>query len=64
MHLSLDVPDGQCPRGRRGTACREIAAIVCSVCANCGARDQMEPLRLREHGTVHIRTIVHRSYPA
>jgi hypothetical protein len=52
-----------------GQKCRACGAIFLLeradrfVCSNCTARDQLEPVRLADRGTLHVYSIVHRSFP-
>lgn len=49
-----------------GCACRRCEAVFVgrrSVCSKCGAREQLEPKRLSNRGTLHTFSIVHRSLP-
>ncbi len=49
-----------------GHQCKSCSAIFIgarSVCARCGARDKMGPIKLSDHGTLYVYTIVHRSFP-
>ncbi len=61
----LKLPDGGEPY-LEGHQCRNCGAIFLgarSVCSRCGARDQMETRRLSDRGTLHVYSIVHRSFP-
>ncbi len=55
--------DGPYLQGSRCKACGQVYVGERTVCANCAARDQMEPHRLAETGRVYVYTIVHRSFP-
>ena len=49
-----------------GVACKRCNAIFLgrrSVCSRCGARDQLDPRRLSDRGTLYTYSIVHRSFP-
>jgi uncharacterized OB-fold protein len=61
----LKIPDGGAPY-LEGHKCRSCGAIFLgarSVCSKCGARDQMESVRLADKGWLHVYSIVHRSFP-
>jgi uncharacterized protein len=49
--------------GSRCTRCNTVFLGQRSVCAKCGARDQLEKKRLRNQGTLYAYSIVHRSFP-
>ena len=34
-----------------------------TICSSCCARDQLEPFRLADRGTLYVYSIVHRSFP-
>lgn len=49
-----------------GSKCGECGHVFVgqrTVCANCTARENMQPVRLAERGKVYVYTIVHRSFP-
>lgn len=49
-----------------GQRCKECSAVFLgerSVCSKCGARDQLEAVRLSNRGNLYVYTIVHRSFP-
>jgi uncharacterized OB-fold protein len=49
-----------------GYRCKPCGAIFLgkrSVCSKCGARDQLEAIRLSNRGRLHVYSIVHRSFP-
>ena len=49
-----------------GCSCKRCHAVFLgqrSVCAKCGARDQLETKRLSNRGTLYTYSIVHRSFP-
>lgn len=49
--------------GCRCAACGQVYVGERRICANCTARDQMQPVRLAETGKVWVYTVVHRSFP-
>lgn len=61
----LKIPDDGEPY-LEGSVCKRCDTTFLaprSVCAKCGARDQMETRRLSNQGTLHAYSIVHRSFP-
>jgi uncharacterized OB-fold protein len=49
-----------------GHKCRGCGAVflgVRSTCSSCGARDQIEAVRLSNRGEVYVYSIIHRSFP-
>ncbi len=61
----LKLPEGGDPY-LEGYKCKSCSAIYLgerSVCAKCGTRDQLEPTRLANTGTLYVYSIVHRSFP-
>ncbi len=61
----LKIPDEGEPylEGQRCSECGSIFLGPRTVCANCGARDRLEPTRLSNTGTLYVYSIVHRSFP-
>ncbi len=61
----LKIPDEGEPylESTRCTKCGAHFLGERSVCASCGARDQMEPARLANQGELYVYSIVHRSFP-
>ncbi len=61
----LKIPEVGKPylEGHQCKSCSTIFIGARSVCARCGARDKMGPIKLSDHGTLHVYTIVHRSFP-
>jgi uncharacterized OB-fold protein len=61
----LKVPEGGEPylEGHQCKQCRAIFLGARSVCSKCGARDQLEAIRLSKQGTLYAYSIVHRSFP-
>lgn len=49
--------------GNKCKACGAVFLDERTVCAACSARDQIEPVRLSDKGTLHVYSIVHRSFP-
>lgn len=61
----LKIPDGGEPY-LEGHRCRNCGAIFLGVrdnCSKCGARDEMEKIRLSNNGEIYAYSIVHRSFP-
>ena len=61
----LKLPDGDSPY-LEGKRCKECGVILLgsrAVCANCGARDALENIRLSNRGKLYTYCIVHRSFP-
>lgn len=49
-----------------GHKCKKCGAIFLGarkVCSKCAARDQLEPVKLSNHGTLYVFSIVYRSFP-
>lgn len=61
----LKIPDGGEPylEGHRCTVCGAIFLGARDNCSKCGARDQMEKIRLSNNGVIYAYSIVHRSFP-
>jgi len=61
----LKIPEGGDPY-IEGTRCKKCEAIFLGerdTCASCGARGEMETLKLSDKGTLYVYSIVHRSFP-
>lgn len=61
----LKIPEREEPY-LEGHACKACGAIFLGerkICSKCGARDQLEPRRLANTGTLYAYSIVHRSFP-
>lgn len=61
----LKIPDGGEPY-LEGHRCRSCGAIFLGArdnCSKCGARDEMEKIRLSNNGEIYAYSIVHRSFP-
>ena len=61
----LKIPDGGEPY-LEGHRCRNCGAIFLGArdnCSKCGARDEMEKIRLSNNGEIYAYSIVHRSFP-
>lgn len=61
----LKIPDGGEPY-LEGHRCRNCGAIFLGTrdnCSKCGARGEMEKIRLSNNGVVYAYSIVHRSFP-
>jgi uncharacterized OB-fold protein len=61
----LKVPDSGDPY-LEGHRCRRCSAMFLgerSVCGSCGARGQMEAVRLSDQGELYAYSITHRSFP-
>lgn len=61
----LKIPDAGEPylEGHKCKACGSIYLGERNVCSKCGARDQMEAVRLADEGELYVYSIVHRSFP-
>lgn len=61
----LKLPEGGAPylEGHRCQACGACFLGKRSVCSKCGARDQMQAVRLPNSGSLYSYCIVHRSFP-
>jgi hypothetical protein len=61
----LKIPDQGDPylEGQKCGACGEVFLGERMVCAACGARGQMKPVRLSNQGKLYNFTIVHRNFP-
>lgn len=61
----LKLPKGEAPylEGHKCSNCGAVYLGARKVCGKCFARDQMEVVRLSDKGTVHVFSIVHRSFP-
>jgi uncharacterized OB-fold protein len=49
-----------------GNKCSSCSAVILGerrACPKCGARDSFKPQRLANKGTLHVFSIVHRSFP-
>jgi hypothetical protein len=61
----LRIPESGDPY-LEGQRCRKCAAIFLGArqaCARCGGREGFEAVRLSDRGTLHVYSIVHRSFP-
>ena len=61
----LKIPESGSPylEGHKCGSCGAMFLGERSVCSKCAARDQMEPVKLSENGTLYSYSIVHRSFP-
>jgi uncharacterized OB-fold protein len=61
----LKIPEKGEPylEGVRCSACKAVFLGARDVCANCGARKQLEPLKLSNKGELYVYSITHRSFP-
>lgn len=61
----LKLPDDGDPyiEGQKCKACGSIFLGERSVCSKCGARGQIEAVKLANTGTLYVYSIVHRSFP-
>jgi uncharacterized OB-fold protein len=61
----LKIPDQGEPylEGYKCAACGEVFLGERMVCAACGARNQLSPVRLADKGTLYNFTVVHRNFP-
>jgi uncharacterized OB-fold protein len=61
----LKIPDEGSPY-LEGLKCKSCGAVYLGSranCAKCGARGQLEPMRLSDRGKLYVYSIVHRSFP-
>ena len=61
----LKIPEDGDPY-LEGHKCKECGAIFLgerSICSSCSARDQIEPVKLSNHGELYVFSIVYRSFP-
>ena len=61
----LKIPEAGDPylEGQKCGVCGAIFLGERSTCSSCGARDKLEAFRLANQGTLHVYSIVHRSFP-
>jgi uncharacterized OB-fold protein len=61
----LKIPEGGDPylEGHKCGSCGAIFLGARSVCSKCGARDQMQKIKLANTGKLYAYSIVHRSFP-
>lgn len=61
----LRIPEGGEPylEGQKCKACAAVFLGARRVCSKCGARDQIEAVRLANEGRLYVYSIVHRSFP-
>jgi uncharacterized OB-fold protein len=61
----LKIPDNGDPylEGHKCGACSAIFLGERAVCSKCGARDQMDTVKLANSGKLYSYSIVHRSFP-
>jgi uncharacterized OB-fold protein len=61
----LKIPEQGDPylEGHQCKSCGSIFLGERSNCSKCGARDQIEPRKLANTGTLYVYSIVHRSFP-
>lgn len=61
----LKIPDDGDPylEGHKCSACGSVFLGERSVCSKCGARDQIQAVRLANEGELYVYSIVHRSFP-
>ncbi|HET6303363.1 MAG TPA: Zn-ribbon domain-containing OB-fold protein [Myxococcota bacterium] len=61
----LKIPEQGEPylEAQRCQSCGALFLGVRAVCSKCGARDRFEPKRLSNRGSLHVYSIVHRSFP-
>lgn len=61
----LKIPDGGDPylEGHKCGSCGAIFLGERNVCSKCGARDQMDTVKLANSGKLYSFSIVHRSFP-
>jgi len=61
----LKVPESGDPylEAQKCKACGAISLKQRMACAGCGARDQIQPERLQDTGTLHAYSIIYRAFP-
>lgn len=61
----LKIPEDGNPylEGHKCSECDAIFLGERSTCSNCGTRDKLAAHRLADKGTLHVYSIVHRSFP-
>jgi hypothetical protein len=61
----LKIPEKGQPylEGVRCSACKAVFLGARDVCAKCGARKQLEPLKLADKGELYVYSITYRSFP-
>jgi uncharacterized OB-fold protein len=61
----LKIPNKGTPylEGHKCGGCRAIFLGERTVCSKCGARDQMQAIKLANHGKLYSYSIVYRSFP-
>lgn len=61
----LKIPDSGAPylEGHKCKACSSIYLGAREICSKCGARGQLEPVKLANEGELYVYSIVHRSFP-
>jgi uncharacterized OB-fold protein len=61
----LKIPEGGDPylEGHKCKSCDAVFLGERSTCSSCGARDQIEAVRLSNRGEVYVYSIIHRSFP-
>ena len=61
----LKIPEKGEPylEGHKCKSCGSIFLGERTICASCGARDQMEQIKLSDKGELYVYSIVHRSFP-
>jgi len=61
----LKIPDQGQPylEGLRCKSCKAVFLGARDVCASCGTRNQLEPMRLADKGELYVYSITYRSFP-
>jgi uncharacterized OB-fold protein len=61
----LKIPENGSPylEGHKCKSCNAVFLGARVVCSKCGARDQLEPVKLSNKGKLYSYSIVHRSFP-
>ena len=62
-YLKLPADADPYLEGYKCGACSAIYLGARAQCSKCSARDQLEPVRLSNRGTLYVYSIVHRSFP-
>jgi uncharacterized OB-fold protein len=61
----LKIPEQGQPylEGHRCTSCKAVFLGARDVCASCGARKQLEAIKLADKGELYVYSITYRSFP-
>ena len=62
-HLKIPASGDPYLEGQRCRACSAIFLGERIACSRCGGREGFDAIRLADQGTLHVFSIVHRSFP-